>query len=323
VDLISKKLQLKLQVVPVSWREGLEMAKDKQIDFFPCLSQTPEREEYLKFTDRHYLSFPLVIITRKGLSIGSVEDLSGKKVAVDKNLVAYSKLKSEYSHLNIQFVYRTTTPNVMKAVYLGEADASFVSSAVAGYLISQGGWSNLKIAAETDWNKEKLKMAVRKDWPVFASIIDKTLQTISKSEKEKIILKWSPVRFEHGVDLTFVAQQNLPLITSVGFIFVISLIFLILLYNKNRKLLKVNAEREKLMIELREAFEQVKQLKGLIPICASCKKIRDDKGYWNQIESYIEKHSDAQFSHGICDECAEELYSKSKWYQKRKREKDK
>ena len=62
-------------------------------------------------------------------------------------------------------------------------------------------------------------------------------------------------------------------------------------------------------------------LSGLIPICANCKKIRDDKGYWNQLESYIEKHSEAQFSHGICEECAEELYGDSEWFKKRKTKK--
>jgi FixJ family two-component response regulator len=68
------------------------------------------------------------------------------------------------------------------------------------------------------------------------------------------------------------------------------------------------AERERLIQELQNALAQVKTLSGLLPICASCKKIRDDKGYWNQIEGYIEKHSDAVFSHGICPECANKLY---------------
>jgi hypothetical protein len=54
--------------------------------------------------------------------------------------------------------------------------------------------------------------------------------------------------------------------------------------------------------------KDVKVLKGLIPICAKCKKIRDDKGYWNQVETYIHEHSEADFSHGICPECAKELY---------------
>lgn len=62
-------------------------------------------------------------------------------------------------------------------------------------------------------------------------------------------------------------------------------------------------------VEMREALSNVKMLSGMLPICASCKKIRDDKGYWNQIESYIRSHSEADFSHGICPECAKKLYS--------------
>lgn len=59
---------------------------------------------------------------------------------------------------------------------------------------------------------------------------------------------------------------------------------------------------------IQKALAEVKALSGLLPICAGCKKIRDDKGYWNQIESYIRDHSEADFSHGICPDCARELY---------------
>ncbi|MBF0558207.1 MAG: GAF domain-containing protein [Nitrospirae bacterium] len=68
------------------------------------------------------------------------------------------------------------------------------------------------------------------------------------------------------------------------------------------------AEKEQLIFELTGALEQVKTLSGLLPICASCKKIRDDKGYWNQIEYYISEHSEAEFTHGICPECVKKLY---------------
>gem|GEM_PF-972972 len=71
---------------------------------------------------------------------------------------------------------------------------------------------------------------------------------------------------------------------------------------------RAETEKEKVICELRNALNQVKTLKGLLPICASCKKIRDDKGYWNQIESFIACHSDAEFTHGICPECAKKLY---------------
>lgn len=68
------------------------------------------------------------------------------------------------------------------------------------------------------------------------------------------------------------------------------------------------AERERLIGELREALTQVKTLSGLLPICANCKKVRDDQGYWLQIETYISEHSNADFSHGICPQCAQKLY---------------
>ncbi|NDY73014.1 response regulator [Desulfobacter hydrogenophilus] len=64
----------------------------------------------------------------------------------------------------------------------------------------------------------------------------------------------------------------------------------------------------KTMAELKEALSQVKNLSGLLPICMYCKKIRDDTGYWNQIEAYIDNHSEAQFSHSICNECAKKYY---------------
>ncbi|MDY6987701.1 MAG: hypothetical protein SWQ30_06545 [Thermodesulfobacteriota bacterium] len=67
-------------------------------------------------------------------------------------------------------------------------------------------------------------------------------------------------------------------------------------------------ERDKVIQELQKALSEVKTLRGLIPICAHCKSIRDDKGYWNRIEGYIQDHSDAEFSHGICPECARKLY---------------
>jgi hypothetical protein len=67
-------------------------------------------------------------------------------------------------------------------------------------------------------------------------------------------------------------------------------------------------ERKKLITELQNSIAAVKTLKGLLPICASCKKVRDDKGYWKQIETYIAEHSEAEFSHGICPDCMGKLY---------------
>ena len=77
---------------------------------------------------------------------------------------------------------------------------------------------------------------------------------------------------------------------------------------------KTEKKNRELIEELQQALANIKQLKGLVPICAKCKKIRDDKGYWNILESYIESHSNAEFSHGLCPECSDELYGDKDWF---------
>ncbi len=76
----------------------------------------------------------------------------------------------------------------------------------------------------------------------------------------------------------------------------------------NVNLAEINNRLEKRNIDLEQALEEVKVLKGIVPICSSCKKVRDDKGYWNQIENYIKTHTGANLSHGICPDCAAKLY---------------
>ena len=66
--------------------------------------------------------------------------------------------------------------------------------------------------------------------------------------------------------------------------------------------------------ERRRAEKKIQTLSGLLPICASCKKIRDDQGYWKQVEEYIMDHADVEFSHGLCEECMEKLYGNEEWF---------
>lgn len=86
---------------------------------------------------------------------------------------------------------------------------------------------------------------------------------------------------------------------------------------------KLERQREKLIVELKEALENIKTLRGLIPICSNCKKIRDDKGYWNNLEAFISEHSDASFSHGLCPSCSDDLYGNEEWYKALKEKKEK
>ena len=70
----------------------------------------------------------------------------------------------------------------------------------------------------------------------------------------------------------------------------------------------IEVEREKLIDELQQTLAEINTLRGIIPICAWCKKIRDDQGFWNQVEIYFSKHTNAKFSHGMCPNCMKKLY---------------
>jgi len=71
---------------------------------------------------------------------------------------------------------------------------------------------------------------------------------------------------------------------------------------------QAESEMERLIAQLQDALANVKTLRGLIPICSSCKKVRNDQGYWTQLETYLKQHSDAEFSHGLCLDCMRKLY---------------
>ncbi|NOY14245.1 MAG: hypothetical protein GXP51_11440 [Deltaproteobacteria bacterium] len=75
-------------------------------------------------------------------------------------------------------------------------------------------------------------------------------------------------------------------------------------------------------LELRQALDEIRTLRGTLPICAQCKSVRDDAGYWNRIEKYLQEHSDADFTHGLCPECEEQLYGDQEWFQRLKRRRE-
>ncbi|MBN1697355.1 MAG: PAS domain-containing protein [Spirochaetales bacterium] len=84
--------------------------------------------------------------------------------------------------------------------------------------------------------------------------------------------------------------------------------YILLVFEDITERKRIEEKNTNLFIELQKALEQIKILHGIIPICACCKKIRDDSGYWDQLEAYISKYSEAQFSHGLCPDCAVKLY---------------
>lgn len=87
-----------------------------------------------------------------------------------------------------------------------------------------------------------------------------------------------------------------------------------------RKMESVRKELQEKNLELRQALDEIDTLRDTLPICAHCKSIRDDEGYWEQIEIYLKRHSGTELTHGLCPGCEEELYGETEWYQKLKQE---
>jgi hypothetical protein len=111
-----------------------------------------------------------------------------------------------------------------------------------------------------------------------------------------------------GISVTlpsFPKADYLPLMLGYGFA---ALLGSLIIYIAGHMLDRKEREQQELIKNLQRALLEIKTLQGIVPICSFCKKIRDDKGFWSQVESYVSHHTDAQFSHGVCPECQEEHY---------------
>ena len=307
VRLIFKRLGLKADYASdLPWPQVLEKARRRELDLIACVAKSEARLEYLEYSDP-YLSYPMVIITRKDAPfVGGFRDLHGCDIALVRNVATFDWLKRD----GLDFTTRIAEQplEALNLVSSGQAFAYIDNLAAASYLIQKNGLSNLKVAAPADWGDYHLYFAARKDWPQLVTLMGKALATLDRRELAAINNRWITVRYDYGL-------TSGALLRWAALILIPALLLVALFVLHNRSLRREVAEREKTERELSQTVEKlstaladVRRLSGLLPICASCKKIRDDQGYWQQLEEFISEHSEAEFSHGICPECAQKLY---------------
>ena len=266
------------------------------------MTNTLERRKNFLFT-RDYLFGAHAILTRDdGKFLSRLKDFSGHKVAVVRDYIVHRKLKQEFPTINLLVV--DNDRQALEAVATGKAEACVEVISVATFMIQKYGLTNLKIAAPAPFSENRDAMAVRYDWPELVSIIDKGFAAMLPDEHNRIRQKTFSMRFEYGISWLKLFTWILGVTLVLGF-------FLAVFVAANRRLereiaerKRVEAERERLIFELREALAEVKTLRGFIPICSQCKKIRDDSGYWQRLEEFLKEHSEAQLSHGLCPDCA-------------------
>ncbi len=134
-------------------------------------------------------------------------------------------------------------------------------------------------------------MGVSKNEPMLRDILNLGIASITPREREEIV--------NRHVNITIVTPINYGVILRVSAVVALFVGMLFFWNLKQRKLLR----------ELREALAEVRTLRGIVPICAGCKKIRDDKGYWEQVDVYVREHTHAEFSHGMCPDCLQKYYA--------------
>lgn len=149
-------------------------------------------------------------------------------------------------------------------------------------------------------NREAQKYFTNKGKELMDTVI-KQMDIIERSEENS--LERRRARAE------FIGKGTMGILILLGFLSIFLVACATFIISRDiRERIRAEREREKLIAELEDALTKIKTLSGLLPICSSCKKIRDDKGYWHALEEYIKEHSSAEFTHGICPECVEKLY---------------
>ena len=236
IRIILKSLGVKVDIQrDLPWPEVLKRAQKREVDLISCSAITEDRKTYLGFSSP-YLSFPLVIISRKDSPfIGGLEDLYGRKVALIKRVSTYEWLKRDQINIVPRFV--NTPLEKLEAVSFGQTDAAIENLAAASFLIQKSGLSNLKIAAPTTYGNYNLHIAVRKDWPQLLRIINKVLDAMPPEQHSAIRNKWLSVRYEYGIQTADILKWVLLVVSVAVIILTVILIW-------NRRLQKEILERK-------------------------------------------------------------------------------
>ena len=222
LKILEKKLNIKFINVPtISWSQSQQFLKEKKCDILPCAIKTKKRQEYAKFT-QPYLSYKLAIITKNNKPfVNDIEDIIDKTIARKEGSGLITKLKKLYP--DVKIIETKDYLQSLQKVSNGDAYCTIATLPIASFYINKFSLNNLQISGFTNI-KYDLSIAVRDDYDMLLSILDKTLKQIPQSEHRKIYRKWlgNPIQ-ESVVDY--------KLITYI--LITISIIIFLLLYKQS------------------------------------------------------------------------------------------
>lgn len=234
--LIENSLGVRFQIIKdKTWQETLDMAKKGQLEMLSNANDTPERRAYLNFTSS-YINSPIVIISdgRYGF-IGELEELKGKKVAIESGYFMQDILQRDYPE--IQLIPTKNEIEALKLLADETADAYVGDGISLNFIIQQEGLLNLRFSGQTQYRSQH-RIAVTKDNPELLSILSKALNSISSEERNQILRRWMGLQIEQGLKRELVFSYLL-------IAFIIGLLFIYWIYRLRKEVLaRKNAETE-------------------------------------------------------------------------------
>lgn len=265
IRLLERKLGCKFKLVPyATWDEILQAAKDRRIDMIFAAQQTPERSNYLLFS-QPYIELANMILVRQDRRGGSnLKELKGWKVAVSRGSAVHESLRHNHPQMDLHPVPDEVTG--LAKVSMGEVDAMVLEVSRASYYIEKMGILNLRVSGQADIPYQ-LRFAVRSDWPTLQVVLDKGLSMITAEVRRSIHRKW-----------VFVSDRSLFdsqvfWISSIGALVAIVLVGLgVTLWNKSlRKLVRLRTSQMEQQVAERKLAEEalkddLKRLRALLRI---------------------------------------------------------
>lgn len=308
---IARDEGLNLEFRPRVWSTLRQELREGRIDLMSGMFRSSNRSTSLAFSRPHMLVDYALFTRKEDPALTTLEALRGLTVILQDSTFVHESL----AELNprIRSLPVVSERLAIQRLAAGEGNAALVTQLGGNALIRELGLTNLH---GTGLPVQDLPFcfAVPKDRTHLLGILDRGLERLRASgEYEQIRRKWfgsnPPSTLRQAL---FAAWIGLPLL---------ALLAIALLWNRTLQR-RVEARTRELRLhqehleelvkartaDLQEALEDVKRLSGLVPICASCKKVRDDQGYWTQVEQYVEANSEATFTHGLCPDCIDHLY---------------
>lgn len=280
----------------MNWTRAQDLVLRGEADALLQINPSEERREIYDFSDPLLESEFSIFVPSSTEGVYDASGLKGLEVGVEQKGLPMDVLKR---YPSIKKVVIPDIPTGLRLLAEGAVDAVVVDRWVGSFVLAENKMGGIRIAGEPI-DKSSSAIAVKKGRAALLAEIDAALDDIGKDGTySKILAKWRPREVVFQTKEQYSKQRIVFAVVLCAF--VISIVWGVFLLREIKK-------RKKVIEDLEKALSEVRTLSGLLPICSICKKIRDDKGYWSQIDVYIQEHSQARFSHGICRECAKEHY---------------